>query len=189
MSEVTELLERWSQGQQEAMGTLLPLVYQELRALAASRMRGEGEGHTLQPTALIHEAYLRLVAQQPSSMKNRAQFFALAARMMRRILIDHARAKNAGKRGGADTPRLGLTDAGQLKDEGNLDPLVLHDALVNLTNLDPDLCLLVELRHFGGFDIKEISEIMGRPEATVYRHWKLAKAYLYRYFREAAVER
>ena len=186
MSDVTRLLERWRLGDKDALSDLFPIVYQELRKVANARMKGENGYHTLEPTALIHELFFKLAGQNAAQLKNRPQFFALAARMMRRILIDHARAKRAGKRGGAATP-VDLEKVHEMRPEFKVDHLLLDEALVCLADLDPKLCLIVELKHFGGFNMDEISEIVGIPRTTTYRHWKLAKAHLYGFFKEVSV--
>jgi len=184
MADVTLLIERWRSGDSEAWNALIALVYDELKKLAKARLNRESGYHTLQPTALLHECYFRLAAQDRQGLVNGSQFFALAARIMRRILMDHARAKQAKKRNAGDREGSGwdIDEKGSLKE--SLDPLELDDALVHLANHSPELCLLVELKHFGGFDMEEIAAIFDRPKSTVYRMWKLAKAHLFGYYRE-----
>jgi RNA polymerase sigma factor (TIGR02999 family) len=176
---VTRLLRRWSEGDQQALDELMPLVYDELRQVARQRLRHEHPGHTLQPTALVHEAYLKLVDQRRTRWQNRAHFFAVAAQLIRRILVDHARRHAASKRGGG---------AGALTLEATLEPAVerelsvvaLDDTLSRLAALDPRQARLVELRFFGGLDVEETAEVLGISSATVKREWRTAKAWLHR---------
>jgi RNA polymerase sigma factor (TIGR02999 family) len=177
---VTQLLFDWSQGDQKALEKLMPLVYSELRRLAENYLRRERQGHTLQPTALVNEAYLKLVDQRNAKWQNRAQFFGVAAQLMRRILIDHARAHQANKRGGADQQRLSITSAGQLSEKPETDLLALHEALNELQAIDPQQERIVELRFFGGLSIEETAEVLGIGHATVERDWKIARAWLRR---------
>jgi RNA polymerase sigma factor (TIGR02999 family) len=160
------------------MDELLPLVYAELRQLASSYLRRERQGHTLQPTALVHEAYLRMIDQTQAHWQNRAHFFGVAAQMMRRILIDHARAQQADKRGG-EFQKLSLDE--NIDVSGNrADELVaLDDALKRLAEIDPQKSRLVELRFFGGLSVEETAEVLGVSAPTVKRHWRMAKAWLY----------
>ena len=180
---VTDLLIAWSGGDRAALDTLLPIVYAELRRQAARALRREGPEHTLQATALVHEAYFRLVEQNRVQWRNRAQFFGVAAQVIRRILIDHARARRAAKRGGgvASLTLEGL-EAHAPASEGNdpVDVLALHDALERLAVLDPEQVRLVELRYFGGLSIDETAEALGVSPATVKREWALARAWLRR---------
>ncbi len=175
---VTRLLVQWADGDRQAMEDLLPLVYDELRRLASSYLRRENPGHTLQSTALVHEAYLRLV-DQDVNWQSRAHFFGIAAQMMRRILVDHARAKNAEKRGdGACKVTL---DEGLVSSESrDLDVLALDEALFRLAQLDKQQSQIVELRFFGGLSIEDTAEILKISPATVKRDWAMAKAWLYR---------
>ena len=182
---VTQLLVKWSEGDQKALDELMPLVYSELRRLAGNYLRRERQNHTLQPTALVNEAYLKLVDQRSPHWQNRAQFYGVAAQMMRRILVDHARQHQAAKRGGSDQQRLSITSAGQLgakqlAAEPVIDLLALHEALEELTAIDPQQGRIVELKFFGGLSIEETAEVMGIGHATVERDWKMARAWLRR---------
>ena len=182
---VTQLLVKWSEGDQNALEKLMPLVYSELRRLARNYLRKERPGHTLQPTALVNEAYLKLIDQKSARWQNRAQFYGVAAQLMRRILVDHARQHQAVKRGGADQTRLSITSAGQLggkqlATEQAIDLLALHEALEELTTLDPQQGRIVELKFFGGLSIEETAEVLGIGHATVERDWKMARAWLRR---------
>lgn len=176
---ITQLLIDWGNGDKEAMERMLPLVYAELRRIAASRLRQERPGHTLQPTALVHEAYLRLIEQQNVNWQNRAQFFGLSAEMMRRILINHALSKKADKRGGgAVKVSLSAVDAAAAREESNL--LALDEALKKLATFDERKSRIVELKFFGGLSIEEIAEVLQVSKATVVREWGLARTWLYR---------
>ena len=179
--EVTALLRDWSGGDRAALERLMPLVYQELRRLAASYLRVERPDHTLQPTALVHEAYLRLVDQRGVNWQNRAHFFGIAAQMMRRILVDHARRRQAAKR---DATALRLQTTGE---EGSHDPelLALDHALCGLESLDSRQARIVELRFFGGLTVEETAEVAGVSPATVKREWRTARAWLAREIRPA----
>jgi len=182
---VTQLLVKWSEGDQKALDKLMPLVYSELRRLAGNYLRRERQNHTLQPTALVNEAYLKLVDQRSPHWQNRAQFYGVAAQMMRRILVDHARQHQAAKRGGSDQQRLSITSAGQLgakqlAAEPAIDLLALHEALEELTAIDPQQGRIVELKFFGGLSIEETAEVIGISHATVERDWKMARAWLRR---------
>ena len=176
---VTQLLEKWSQGDEEALGQLMPLVYDELHRLAGAYLRRERREHTLQPTALINETYLKLIDQDHPNWKNRAQFFGVAAQLMRRILVDHARRHHARKRGG-DRLNVSLRNIGAFGNQPDADLLTLHDALDQLEKIDPEQSRLVELRFFGGLTIEETAEVMQVSHATVEREWKIAKAWLKR---------
>ena len=158
---------------------LLPLVYQELRRLAASYLRREKPGQTLQPTALVHEAYMRLMKDRPDRWQNRAHFCAIAAHSMRQILIERARARGAAKRGGA-RPRVTLDEGLVAGENRSIDLLALDEALERLAKLDPEQARLVELRFFGGLTVEETAEAMDISPATVKRHWTVAKAWLTR---------
>ena len=158
----------------------MPLVYSELRRLASNYLRRERQGHTLQPTALVNEAYLRLVEQRSANWQNRTQFYGIAAKLMRRILVDHARLKHAEKRGGAEQQRLSITSAGDLSRKPDLDVLALHEALEKLAAVDPQQECIVELKFFGGLSIEETAEVMKLGHATVERDWKMARAWLRR---------
>ncbi len=177
---ITQLLVDWSRGDQKALDKLMPMVYRELRRLAGNYLRRERPGHTLQPTALVNEAYLKLIDQKSAKWQNRAQFYGVAAQLMRRILVDHARQHQAAKRGGSDRQRLSITSAGQLAAKPDVDLLALHEALEELKSFDPQQERIVELRFFGGLSIEETAEVMGIGHATVERDWKLARAWLRR---------
>jgi RNA polymerase sigma factor (TIGR02999 family) len=177
---ITQLLNRWKSGDQTALDKLMPLVHNELRRLAGAYLRRERPGHTLQPTALVNEAYLRLVDQRKAKWQNRAQFYGIAAQLMRRILVDHARHHQAAKRGGSDQERLSITSARELVTKPDLDVLALHEALQELAAIDPKQERIVELKFFGGLSIEETAEVLGIGHATVEREWKLARAWLRR---------
>lgn len=181
--DVTPLLLAWGSGDKAAGEQLLPAIYAELHRQAARAMRREADEHTLQATALVHEAYLRLVDQRRAEWRNRAQFFGVAAQVMRRILVDHARAQHATKRGGA-MQQITLGDATRNttapSDDSALDVLALHDALDRLAAMDPEQARLVELRYFGGMNIEETAEALGISPATVKREWAVARAWLRR---------
>jgi RNA polymerase sigma-70 factor (ECF subfamily) len=177
---VSQLLVDWSNGDQKALDKLMPLVYSELRKLAGNYLRRERQGHTLQPTALVNEAYLKLIDQRNAKWQNRAQFYGVAAQLMRRILVDHARARQAEKRGGSDQQRLSITSAERLVKQPEVDLLALHEALEELAVLDRQQERIVELRFFGGLSIEETAEVIGIGHATVERDWKMARAWLRR---------
>jgi RNA polymerase sigma-70 factor, ECF subfamily len=180
-SDVTGLLIRWSEGDEDALEQLIPFVYQECRRIAASQLRRERSGHTLNPTALVHELYIRLVDQHHTTWKNRAHFYCIAARLMRRVLVDHARARHARKR---DATRVVLTDqpgSAQPADADRIaDLLTIDRALQRLGGQDADQQRIVELRYFGGLSVDETAHVLGRSPRTVKREWQLAKAWLYR---------
>ena len=175
---VTRLLERWSKGDREALDELMPLVYQELRRLANNYLRRERANHTLQPTALVNEAYLKLIDQQRAHWQNRAHFFAVSAQLMRRILVDHARARAARKRGGSQYT-VSLSHAQHAANEPDIELLALHEALKELAAIDPQQARIVELRYFGGLSIEETAAVMNVSHATIEREWKMARAWLY----------
>ena len=175
---ITQLLVRWNGGDSTALDELMPLVQSELRRLAGNYLRRERPGHTLQPTALVNEAYLRLIDQKKANWQNRAQFYGIAAQLMRRILVDHARQHNAAKRGGSDQQRLSITSAHDVSDKPNLDLLALHEALEELATVDPQQSRIVELKFFGGLSIEETAEVMKLGHATIERDWKMARAWL-----------
>ena len=177
---VTQLLVDWSKGDQAALERLMPLVYSELRRLATNYLRRERQGHTLQPTALVNEAYLKLVDQRNAKWQNRAQFFGISAQLMRRILVDHARQRQAVKRGGTEQHRISITSAEKLASQTEFDLLALNEALDELTKLDPQQGRIVELKFFGGLSIEETAEVLGVGHATVERDWKMARAWLRR---------
>ena len=174
--EVTLLLAKWAKGNQEALNELTPLVYKELRQLAASYLRKERQGHTLQPTALVHEAYLRLVDQSNPNWQNRSHFYGVAARLMRQILVDHARRKQAGKRAGQNVP---LEDAVSFHKERSRDLVALDISLTELERIDPRKCKAVELRYFGGLSTEEIAQAMDVSSNTVLRDLRMAEAWLH----------
>ncbi|MDT7541889.1 MAG: hypothetical protein QOE33_1793 [Acidobacteriota bacterium] len=176
--EVTKLLVQLTDGDGAAMEELLPLVYAELRRLAASYLRRERSDHTLQPTALVHEAYLRMVDQTQVRWQNRAHFFGVAAQMMRRILVDHARSQHAEKRGG-DAQKLSLDENIDVSGERAAELVALDEALSRLAEIDPQKSRVVELRFFGGLSVEETAEVLGVSAPTVKRHWRLAKAWLF----------
>ena len=176
---VTQLLISWGNGNKEALDKLLPLVYDELRRQAARYLRRERAGHTLQTTALIHEAYLRLVDQKNVHWQNRAHFFGLAAQLMRRILVDHARTKKRDKRGGSDI-RVSLTGVQVLAKSQEVDVVALDEALDRLEQLDEQQSRIVELRFFSGLTVEETAEALSISPATVKRDWSMAKAWLHR---------
>jgi len=181
---VTALLRAWGKGDEGARDQLLPLIYGELRRRAALHLRRERRGHSLQPTALVHEAYLRLVDQQVT-WQNRAHFFGLASEMMRRILVDHARTRKRGKRDGAWT-RVELDEAVAIEEQRDVDLVSLDRALQELSELDPRHGRVVELRFFGGLTLEETAEVLGASPATVKRDWSLARAWLYRRLKRAS---
>ncbi len=175
---VTALLLSWSDGDRNALDQLLPLVYDELHRQAAARLRRERPDHTLQPTALVHEAYLRLVDQRRANWRNRSQFFGVAAAMMRRILVNHARDRAALKRGGA-IEKVSLSDAVEWAGAKELDLLGLDDALGRLAALDPRKGQIVDLKFFAGLNTDEIAEVLQVSPSTVERDWRFARAWLY----------
>jgi RNA polymerase sigma factor (TIGR02999 family) len=177
-SQVTELLMQWKRGDQEAPRVLLPLVYDELRRLARHHLRAERSDHTLQSTALVHEAYLRLVKPGSLQLESRQHFFALASQLMREILVDYARGRRAAKRDGGN--RLTLDEAAELSESKGVDLLALDDALNELAKMSPRQSRIVELKFFGGLRIGEISEVLGVSSATVERDWAVARAWLHR---------
>jgi len=176
---ITQLLERWGNGEEDARDELMPLVYDELHRLAVTYLRRERREHTLQPTALVNELFLKFSEQHSMIWQNRAQFFGVAAQMMRRILIDYARAHYASKRGG-DRYCVSLRNIAGFGAQPDADLLALHDALNCLEQIDPDQARIVELRFFGGLTIRETAEVMGISHATIEREWTIARAYLKR---------
>jgi RNA polymerase sigma factor (TIGR02999 family) len=176
--EVTRLLGELGRGQKDAMNQLLPLVYDELHRLARSYFRRERGEHTLQPTALVHEAYIRLVDQR-APMESRGHFLAVAATQMRRILLDYARRHRAARRGGAGQ-KVVLEDTMAICEQQPLDVIALDAALEKLSTLDPEQARLVELRFFGGLSVEQTADVMGTSPATVKRSWSSARAYLHR---------
>ena len=184
---VTKLLVQWSKGDQDALEALVPLVYDELRRLARYYLKQEKQNHTLSSTALVHEAYLRLVSQKDVTWQNRAHFFGVAARMMRRILVDHARHYAYAKRGGG-VPTLALDEALATPQRREIDLVALDDALDSLAKLDERQSRMVELRFFGGLSIEETSEVLGVSPPTVKREWASARAWLYREISGASLD-
>jgi RNA polymerase sigma factor (TIGR02999 family) len=181
---VTRLLVEWQNGDQKALDSLIPLVYQELRSIAGRYLSRESPSHTLQSTALVHEAYFKLIGQRRVRWQNRAHFFGIAAQMMRRILIDHARHQARDKRGGP-APKLSLDDAMATADaEADIDLLALDDALTALAQIDPRGAQIIELRFFSGLSLEETAEVVGVSAGTVKRDWSAARAWLYREMRQ-----
>jgi RNA polymerase sigma factor (TIGR02999 family) len=178
-SDVTRLLGQWSDGNAGALDQLLPLIYSDLRHLASAYLRRESPGHTLQSTALVHEAFLRLVDQRDTHWKSRAHFFGIAAQMIRRILVDHARQQKAEKRGGG-VMCLELDEAIAAPGKKDMDVVALDDALAKLSELDERQSQIIELRFFGGLSIEETAEVVKLSPATVKREWAMARAWLYR---------
>jgi RNA polymerase sigma factor (TIGR02999 family) len=176
--DVTQLLLQWSNGNRAALDKLMPLVHRELRRLAGHYMRGERTGHTLQASALVNEAYMRLVDYKRMQWQDRAHFFAVAAQAMRRILVEHARSRQYAKRGGA-AQRVSLDEVAILSGEQAAELVALDDALTSLEALDPRKSRLVELRYVAGLSIEESAEVLGVSTATVERDWRSAKAWLY----------
>jgi RNA polymerase sigma factor (TIGR02999 family) len=185
---VTEWLQAWGRGDAEAEGRLYGLVYEELRRQAARLLRRERREHTLQPTALVHEAYLRLAELRGGQWPSRAHFFAMAARVMRHVLVDHARRRRALKRDGALT-RVSWTDDAALTGPPNLDVIELEDALQELAALDPDQTRIVELRLYAGLSVEEAAEVTGVSTSTVKREWRTACLWLRRRLAHGAAKR
>ena len=177
--EVTQLLIDWSNGDKAALDRLMPLIYEELRRLAHRYISRERPGHTLQTTALVNEAYLRLIKRKSVHWANRAHFFAIAAQLMRGILVDHARAHAYQKRGGG-ARKVALDEVMVVSQERAAEVVALDDALKGLAEIDPQLGRIVELKFFGGLTVEEIAEVLGLSAATVKREWSTAKAWLYR---------
>jgi RNA polymerase sigma factor (TIGR02999 family) len=175
--EVTRLLLAWSDGDRAALDQLMPIVYSELRRLARRHLGGERPGHTLQTTALVNEAYLRLVGQRPLQWQNRAHFFAVSAQLMRQILVDYARARHNAKRGGRAV-KVELDEAAEVSTERAAEMVALDDALTALAGFDQRKSRIVELRFFGGLSIEETAEVLKVSPGTVMREWTLAKAWL-----------
>lgn len=177
-ADITGLLGKYESGDRGALNELFPLVYDELRRLAASRLRDERADHTLQPTALVHEAYLRLIEQRTQTWQNRAHFFGLAAEMMRRILVNHAVKRNAEKRFGNQT-RLLLDDIADFTDGRDVNLLLLDEALTRLAEFDPHQAKIVEMKFFAGLTNEEAASVLGVSDSTVKREWRVAKAWLH----------
>ena len=180
-NEITQLLVRWSDGDAQALEQLVPLVYEQCRAIAARQLSHERAQHTLQPTALVHELYLRLVDQNQVNWQNRAQFFAVSAQMMRRILVDYARARRTRKRGGSAV-FVSLSAAATTADEEEqvANVLEVDEALHRLARIDPEQGRIIELRYFAGLTVEETALVVQRSARTVKREWRLAKAWLHR---------
>ena len=179
-SPVTALLVRWRDGDKEALESLMPLVYDELRRLARHYLQRERSDHTLQSTALVHEAYMRLAGENAPQWQNRAHFFGIAARVMRQILVEYARAHSAAKRGGVGACKITLDESLELAQRTDIDVVALDSALDRLSELDPQQSRIVELRFFTGLTIEDTSEVMGLSPATVKRDWTSARAWLHR---------
>ncbi len=177
--EVTQLLFAWSDGDREALDQLIPLVYNHLRQLARRYMRRERAGHTLQTTALVNEVYLRLIDQRQARFENRAHFFAIAAQLMRRIVVDHARTQHRAKRGGG-AEQLSLDEAALLSPVQSAEVLALDEALRNLAEVDERKVRVIEMRYFGGLSVEETAAVLEVSENTVIKDWALAKAWLRR---------
>lgn len=175
--EITSLLFAWNKGDDFALAKLMPLVESELHRIAARYMRRENSNHTLQTTALVNEAYLKLVDQRHANFQNRAHFFAISAQIMRRILLDHARNQKRSKRGGGAV-HLDIAEVAIVSPKFNEDIITLDLALKKLEKFDPIKAKIVEIRHFGGLEVKEVAEVLHVSEITVMRHWRLAKAWL-----------
>jgi RNA polymerase sigma-70 factor, ECF subfamily len=179
--DVTQLLARWRKGSREAEAELMERVNGELRRLAASYLRRERGGQTLQPTAVVNEAYIRLLPQRGVSWQNRAHFFGIAARMMRRVLVDHARRRNAAKRDAGPAEPVSISGVpSPAREADHVDVLALHDALSKLAELDPRQSEIVEMRFFAGLTVEEIAEVLAIAPATVKRDWATAKMWLKR---------
>jgi RNA polymerase sigma factor (TIGR02999 family) len=178
-SQVTQLLVNWGNGDEQSLEALIPLVYDELRRQARRYLRRERPDHTLQSTALVHEAYVRLVDQRQANWRNRSQFFGVAAQLMRRILVDHARSRLAAKRG-AGAEKLPIVEEVAILEMQNVDLISLDACLTRLEQMDPQQSKIVELRFFSGLSIEDTANALGISTATVKRDWALAKAWLYR---------
>ena len=179
-TDVTALLVQWSRGDQAALERVMPHIYDECRRIALHQLRREHRDHTLDPTGLVHEAYLRMVDQRHATWENRAQFFGVVARVMRRVLVDYARAQHAEKRGGS-TVLVSLREAAQeSRDSRVVDIVAIDDALLRLAVRDPEQVRIIELRFFAGLSVEETAGVLGRSPRTIKREWRLAKAWLYR---------
>ncbi len=176
---ITRLLKRAAAGEVDAGRELLPLVYDELRRVAARQLSGERSGHTLSPTALVHEAYLRLSADDTLAPADRRQFFAIAARRMRQVLIDHARQRDAAKRGGGGREAVTLSSLSSEDSAGDVDILALDQALQQLEGIDERKARIVELRYFAGLEMTDIAEVLGISRATAQRDWEVARTFLF----------
>jgi len=178
-ADVSRLLQAWGQGDVRAVDDLMPIVYRELRKRAAAQLRGERRNHTLQPTALVHEAYVRLAGQDPIAWQNRAHFFAVSAQMMRRVLVDHARRHRASKRSGTKL-RVALDDHLGATQPHDYEVILLDSALTELSRIDARQASIVELRFFGGLSEQEVASLLSLSRRTVTREWQTARAWLYR---------
>jgi RNA polymerase sigma factor (TIGR02999 family) len=174
---VTRLLETWARGERSALDRLTPLVYGELRRLAAGYIRRERQGHTLQPTALVHEAYMKLAHNKQATCQNRGHFFAIAANLMRQILVNHALRRQRAKRGGGDF-KVSLQDAEGVSQESDVNIAALNAALTRLAAIDPRQSRIVEMRFFGGLTNEEVAQELGLSVVTIKREWRIAKAWL-----------
>lgn len=183
-TEITALLVQWSRGDHAALERLLPMIYDECRRIASRQLRHEHRDHTLDPTALVHEAYLRLVDQRHATWENRAQFFGVVAQVMRRILVDYARARHAKKRGGSAVLVSLDAAASESSDAQVADIIAIDDALSRLAARDPDQVRIIELRFFAGLSVEETAHVLARSPRTVKREWRLAKAWLYQELRK-----
>ncbi len=177
---ITQLLQELRKGDRQSMDEILPLVYDELRRLAKSYLNRERSNHTLQPTALVHEAYLRLIGQKEIEWQNRAHFFGISARLMREILIEYARGRNRQKRGGEFKTQIALDEAISFAEQNQLDVVAVDDALSKLEKLDERQAKIVEMKFFGGLTVEEIAEVLSISPATVKREWSSAKLLLYK---------
>jgi RNA polymerase sigma factor (TIGR02999 family) len=180
LADITALLARWADGDLDAFRSLMPLVYEELRGLAQHHLRQEREGHTLQPTALVHEAYLRLAGMRDPKLRNRAHFYGASAQVMRRVLVDYSRQRRALKRGGAALDLVPFEETLEAPINGGMDFAALDDALSALERVSPERARVVELRYFGGLSVEETSQFMAIAPVTVKRHWAFARAWLFR---------
>jgi len=178
-NEVTQLLVSWGKGDQQSLESLIPLVYDELRRQARRYLRRERPDHTLQSSALVHEVYVRLIDQRQANWHNRSQFFGVAAQLMRRILVDHARSRGAVKRG-AGVTKLAIAEEMAAIEMQNVDLIALDTSLTKLEQIDPQQCRIVELRFFSGLSIEDTADALSISPATVKRDWAMAKAWLYR---------
>ena len=184
---ITQLLARWNAGDREAAEQVLPRVYEDLRRIAARQLRRERDAHTLQATAIVHEAYMRLIAQPGLEWPSRAHFFAFAAHLIRRILVDYARRRNRGKRGGL-AEKITLTEMADLALEKSPDLVALDEALSGLEKVDLRKATVVELKFFAGLTLEEIAEQLGISPETVSREWRRARAWLYRALQTSAAD-
>jgi len=182
-TQITELLVNWANGDQSALDTLMPMVYAELHRLAHHYMKRERPGHTIQTSALVNEAYLKLIDQRKTRWQNRTQFFAISAQLMRRILVDHARSHGYMKRGGG-ARKVSLGEVADLSQIGANDVVTLDEGLALLAEIDPRQSQIVELRFFAGLTIKETAEVMDLSPATIKTEWRTARAWLYRYMKK-----